>query len=190
MADSDSDWALVERVKAGDDGAYEAIMARYKRPILAFVYRMIGDAEEAEDVAQSVFANAYWSLRRPRFRQSGAPFSTWLFRVARNAALDSLRRRRRHPAGALDELEDHGASLADPGPTARDVSVARETGEEIAAAVAQLPMNQRTVLILAEYEHLSCAEIAAILEGSPKAIEGLLYRARQFLRDRLRHLIR
>jgi RNA polymerase sigma-70 factor, ECF subfamily len=185
-----NDWSLVARVKAGDDQAFDTIMGRYKRPILGFVYRMIGDAAEAEDVAQDVFMRAYQSIRKPGFHQTTAAFSTWLFQVARNAALDCLRRQKRHPAESLTVMDDHGESLASTGRTSHEESAARETGEQIAAAVALLPDEQRAALILAEYEDFSHADIAAVLKCSLKSVEGRLFRARQFLRQRLVHLIK
>ena len=189
MVPEHNDWALVEKIEAGDDPAFDGLMARYQRPILSFVYRMIGDAVEAEDVAQDVFARAYQSIRASRVHRTTGQFSTWLFQVARHAALDCLRRRKRHPAESLAAMDDRGESTACAGRTAHEESVARETGEQIAAAVALLPEDQRTVLILAEYENLSYADIAAVMKCSPKSVEARLYRARQFLRDRLRNLL-
>ena len=187
--DANMDWTLVEQIKAGDERAFDAIMERYKRPILSFVYRMIGDAAEAEDVAQDVFVRAYQSMRKPAFRQTTAEFSTWLFQVAHNAALDCLRRRKRHPAESLAAMEDSGESVAGAGRTAHEESAARETGEQIAAAVALLPDDQRVAFILLEYEDLSYAQIAAVLKCSQKSVEGRVFRARQFLRRRLARLL-
>jgi RNA polymerase sigma-70 factor, ECF subfamily len=181
-------WTLVERVRAGDDGAFEALMARYKRPVLNFVFRFIGDTSEAEDVAQEVFVRAYRSMHKPDFRRTTATFSTWLFQVARNAALDCLRRRKRRPTEPLSGLEDGGESLASGQATAAEVVTARETGASIAAAVAMLPEDQRTAVILSEYERLPDADIAAVMRCSVKSVEARLYRARHFLRERLRHL--
>ena len=82
MAEINVDWSLVEQVKAGDDRAFDAMMARYKRPVMNFVYRMIGDAGEAEDLAQDVFVRAYQNIRKPGFHQTTGAFSTWLFQVA------------------------------------------------------------------------------------------------------------
>lgn len=188
IAGPGNDWALVEQIKAGDDRAFDAILERYKRPILNFVYRMTGNASEAEDVAQDVFVRAYQAIGKPGFHQTTAQFSTWLFQVARHAALDALRRRKRHPAESLAAMEDHGESVAGTGRTAHEESAARETGDEIAAAVALLPDDQRAALILSDYEGQSYAEIAAVLNCTEKAVEGRLARARQFLRQRLRHL--
>ena len=188
--EKDTDWSLVERVKTGDDRGFDALMARYKRPVLGFVFRMIGDAAEAEDVAQDVFVRAYQTIRKPEFHRTTAEFSTWLFQVARNAALDSLRRRKRHPAESLAAMDDNGESVAGGGRTAHEESAAREVGAQIAAAVALLPEDQRTAILLAHYEELSYAEIAGILRCSQKSVEARLYRARQFLRARLARLLR
>ena len=189
MTDKQTDWNLVEQVKAGDDRAFDTIMERYKRPILGFVYRMIGDAVEAEDVAQDVFARSYQSIRKPAFRQTTAEFSTWLFQVARNAAIDCQRQRKRHPTESLAALDDSGDSVAGAGRTAHEESAARETGEQIAAAVALLPEDQRTVVVLAEYEGLSYKEIAAVMSCTVKSVEARLYRAKQTLQHALRGLL-
>jgi len=184
-----ADWAIVERVKAGDDDAFNLLMGRYRRPVLNFVFRMIGDADEAEDLAQDVFVRAYRHMRKPAFRQTGAAFSTWLFQVARHAALDCLRHRERHPSESLERLEDKGETTPDAGATAAATVAAHELGEQIASAVARLPEEQRMAIILSEYEDLSYAEIAAIMKCSEKSVEARLYRARRFLRKRLVKII-
>ncbi len=184
-----ADWALVERVKAGEDEAFTVLMGRYRRPVLSFVFRMIGDAAEAEDLAQDVFVRAYRHMRKSAFHQTGAAFSTWLFQVARHAALDCLRHRKRHPSESLERLEDRGESTPEAGASAATTVAAREIGEQIAAAVARLPEDQRTAIILSEYEDLSYAEIAAIMKCSEKSVEARLYRARRFLRKRLAPLL-
>lgn len=188
MTDASADWDLVERVKAGDDRAFDALLARYRRSVLNFVYRMTGNAADAEDVAQGVFVRAYQAIQKPSVHRTGAAFSTWLFQVARNAALDDLRRRRRHPAESLDVIQEHG-DLAGAVGTSRDTVSGKETGAQIAAAVALLPEDQRATFILAEYEDLGYAEVAAILDCSEKSVESRLYRARHFLRERLAHLL-
>ena len=188
MVEINVDWSLVEQVKAGDDRAFDALMARYKRPVIHFVYRMIGDAGDAEDLAQDVFVRAYQNMRKPGFHQTTGAFSTWLFQVARNAALDCLRRRKRHPE-SLTHGEEDGRNMAVTERTADSEISANEVGAQIAAAVAQLPEDQKTAVILSEYENLSYAEIAAIMKCSVKSVESRLYRAKQFLRDRLRDLL-
>ena len=185
MPDEKTDWALIAEIKEGADAAFDALMERYKRPILNFVYRMVGSAVEAEDIALEVFVKTYHAIRKPGFRQTTKEFSSWLFHVARNAALDSLRKRTRRAEVALDPETLLAVSPALP--AGREVE-AREIGERIAAAVAELPEDQRTALILAEYHGLSYTEIARIMHGSPKSVESRLYRAKQSLRGRLTDL--
>ena len=189
MPNEPTDWSLVEQVRAGDDRAFDALMGKYSRPILNFVWRMIGDAGEAEDVAQEVFVRAYRGMREGRCRKTDAKFSTWLFQVARNAALDAVRRRGRHPAASLAALEESGGQPAITQQTAAREMATREDLDEIAAAVSRLPEDQRAALLLSEYEDFSQAEIAATLRCSVKSVESRLYRARQFLRRQLAHLL-
>lgn len=179
-----SDERLIEQIQTGVECAFDEVMQRYKRPVLNFVYRLTGEAAEAEDIALDVFVRAYRALTSGGYRRKHAEFSTWLFQIARNAALDALCRKKRHPTESLPEHDD----LADAGKTAPQEIIARETGAQIAAAVALLPEDQRTALILAEYEDRSQAEIAAIMQTSAKSVEARLYRARQFLRQRLASL--
>jgi RNA polymerase sigma-70 factor (ECF subfamily) len=161
------------------DEAFEAALAQYRRPVLNFVYRLLGHAEEAEDVAQEVFVRAYqhWGEYDPRRK-----LSTWLFALARHAAIDRLRYRERHPTEPLDPVVESPTR----GPAAE--AQAREVGERIAAAVASLPEEQRTAIVLAEYHGLSHAEIAEVMGGSEKSVESRLCRARQALREQLRDL--
>jgi RNA polymerase sigma-70 factor (ECF subfamily) len=156
------------------DADFEELLARYRRPVLNFVYRLLGDATEAEDVAQEVFVRAYqhWSKFDPRRK-----VPTWLFALARNAAIDRLRYRQRHPVESLD-------SAPEPSTTSREVET-RELGEQIAAAIQLLPEDQRTAIVLAEYHDLSYAEIAEIMDCSVKSVESRLYRAKATLREKL-----
>lgn len=189
MAQPHTDWSLIEQITAGDDRAFDALMERYKRPIVNFVFRIIGDAAEADDAAQEVFLHAYQTIRKDGFQQGTAKFSTWLFQIARNAAIDCLRRRKRRPTVSLSSMEEDGRNMGNAERTADREIAAKEIGEQIAAAIALLPEDQKTAIILSEYENLSYAEIAAIMKSSLKAVELRLYRARQFLRKRLAHLL-
>ncbi len=176
-----TDRELAGRIAAGDVRAFDALMARYKRPVLNFVCRLTGDATEAEDLALEVFVKAHRALTGGGYRSGRAEVSTWLFQIARNAALDFLRHQQRHPTVELPE----SAEPAAPGKSAAQELSAHETGAQIAAAVAELPEDQRTALILAAYEDRSQNEIAAIMKTSAKSVEARLYRARQYLRQRL-----
>jgi RNA polymerase sigma-70 factor (ECF subfamily) len=189
MPDPSQDWILVDRVKAGDDSAFDALMLQYRRPILRFVFRIVGDAAEAEDLGQEVFVRAYRAMRKPAFRQTGVSFSAWIFQIARNAARDLLRLRHRHPADSLSVMEDDGASLPATGPTTPAEVTSNDVRHQIAAAVARLPEDQRTAFVLSEYEDQSTAVIAAVMHCSTKAVEARLYRARHILRHQLAHLL-
>ena len=178
------DFMLVERMRTGEESAFGEIMRRYQRPILDFVYRMVGNADTANDLAQDVFVRVWRGIGRFR-RRADAAFSTWLFQIARNACIDEIRRRARDPLHA---------AVADPvaleqSPSSNSVAsdvVAREIGERVAAAVTSLPEDQRTVVVLAEYDGLSYKEIAAVMSCSVKSVEARLYRAKQTLRHALR----
>jgi RNA polymerase sigma-70 factor (ECF subfamily) len=186
----DPDAALVQRLQAGDEPAFRELLTRWQRPILNFVYRMTGDATAAEDIAQEVFVRVFRRIGEFRLRPGRASFSTWLFQIARNAALDHLRQRARHPADRLDDLPDGGGGIAAREPAPDELAAHREVGAEIARAVMALPEDQRTALVLAQYEGASVAGIAAIMDSSEKSVESRLYRARQTLRQRLAHLLR
>ena len=185
-----TDFELVAEIQSGHEAGYDELMGRYKRPVLNFVYRMLGDAAEAEDVAQEVFVRAYQKLGNYR---PETKFSTWLFTLARNAAIDRLRWRKRHPTEPLDAPTGPDGIVAanhirGKGDVVQEAS-AHEIGTHIAAAVAELPEEQRTAFILSEYHGQSHAEVAAIMRCSVKSVETRLYRAKQFLRRRLEFLL-
>ena len=175
------DSEVIRLIQSGDDSAFDELIGRYKRPVVNFIFRMLGSADDADDVAQEVFVRVYQKMDTYR---PATKFSTWLFALARNAAIDRLRWRRRHPTESIDpEL---------PLPAATDTAAeigAREIGALIAAAVAKLPEDQRTVLVLSEYQGMSHAEIAAVMRCSEKSVESRLYRAKQTLRTGLRPLL-
>jgi RNA polymerase sigma-70 factor (ECF subfamily) len=174
-----TDSTLVAEAQAGDDAAFSEIMRRWQRPVLNFVYRLLGNAADAEDVAQEVFARLYQHLADYRPSQK---FSTWLFALARHAAIDRLRWRQRHPTESLDTV----AALGERGPSPSESAAHTELGDQIAAAIAALPEEQRSAIVLSEYHGLPDAEIAAIMNCSRKSVELRLYRAKQTLRAALR----
>lgn len=183
---ADPDLPLVIKIKGGDEEAFNELMGRYKRPILNFVYRMLTDTEEANDVAQDVFVRVYRDIDT---YQPQTKFSTWLFALAKNASIDRLRYRKRHPTESLSALlkGDRSAPVAHQLGVAEQVS-AHEIGEHIAAAVNELPEDQKTVLVCMEYQDMSYAEVAKIMKCSPKSVEARLYRAKKLLRKRLQSL--
>ena len=181
---------FLHRLQAGDEAAFRDLLERWQRPVLNFVYRLTGDSAAADDIAQETFVRVYRGVGAFRPDRGGGTFSTWLFQIARNAALDHLRHGRRHPAESLDPAAAETSGFLGTAPAANMAVMHRETGEEIAAAVQALPEDQRTALVLAEYEERSVAEIAAVMKCSAKSVEARLYRARQTLRRSLAHLLR
>jgi RNA polymerase sigma-70 factor (ECF subfamily) len=175
------DSELVRQIQSGVAAAFDELMRRYKRPVVNFIFRMLGNAEDADDVAQDVFVRVYQNLDtyRPETK-----FSTWLFALARHAAIDRIRWRSRHRTESIESAPEIVASSG----TADEVN-AREIGALISAAVAKLPEDQRAALVLSEYQGMSYAEIAGVMRCSEKSVESRLYRAKQTLRAALQHLL-
>jgi RNA polymerase sigma-70 factor (ECF subfamily) len=190
----DPDARLMLRVQRGDRAAFEALVEKYKQPVMNLVYRMIGDLQESEDLSQNVFVQVYKSARRYR---ATARFSTWLYTIARNLCLNELRRRSRHPAESLDasppdqddySLHHHLKDAATPSPP--DACLLAELEERIEQALALLPENQRTAVVLCRQQDLSYEQIADILGCSVSATKSLIHRARESLRHRLKPYLR
>lgn len=184
----DPDAATVARLQAGEERAFDELMVRYKAPVIQFVYRMLNDAGEADDVAQEVFVRVYRNIHR--FKASGKHrFSTWLFQIARNQAIDVLRKRRRRPVELGFFGGDGVGEPVLPRFSADREAEWKEVGDAISRAVFALPEKQKTAFILAEYHDRSHAAIAAIMNCSVKSVESRLARARQSLRSELAPLM-
>jgi RNA polymerase sigma-70 factor (ECF subfamily) len=188
-AENDPDAALMMRVKQGDTDAFEQLVDKYKQPVLNVVYRMLHDATEAEDVAQTVFVQVYKSAAR---YQVASKFSTWLFTIARNLCLNEIRRRSRHPTDSMDathpdneeqpwqQFEDKKTA----GPT--ETLLEGELEEKINEALNELPENQRTAIVLCRQNELSYEDIAKVLKCSVSATKSLIHRGRETLKLKLK----
>ena len=176
-----NDEERISSVRAGDATAFETLMTEYQRPVLAFIFRMIGDADEAQDVSQEVFVRAYRAMQAPRFQLKSATLSTWLFQIARNAAIDTLRKRTRKPFLSLEMFPGLHDSTPDSTPQPDVQLASNELQESIAKALLRLPEDQRTALVLSVYHAQSHEQIAAILHCSTKSVEARIYRARKKL---------
>lgn len=167
---------------AGQDTAMNALMRDWKERLIGFLLRMVNDHTTACDLAQETFVRVY------RHRTSYNPhqaFSTWIFTIAANLARNHHRWSKRHPEALTDPADLAAASEADPAADPHARTAAKEKLADVQAAIAQLPTDQKEVLILSVYEHLSHEEIATITNTTTKAVELRLYRARKTLRDTL-----
>ena len=188
-AEFDPDATLMLRVREGDMAAFEALVEKYKQPVFSLIYRSLHDAAEAEDVSQNVFIQVYKSASRYRV---SAKFSTWIFTIARNLCLNELRRRSRHPAESLDQSspqdENQPARQIEDTHTVRppDLVLRGELERKVDEAIAALPENQRTALLLCREGELSYEEITKVLGCSLSATKSLIHRARETLKQQLK----
>jgi RNA polymerase sigma-70 factor (ECF subfamily) len=167
--------------RAGDASAFDALFRRWSAPLLRYLERMLCDAGAAEELVQEVF------LRVHRARERYTPearFSTWLYRIATNLALNELRRpRRREPHRSADEADGPALVAASFAPEA--VVDARRMGARALRELWALPEKQRAALCMSAVEGLSYAEVAEALEVSEQAVKALVHRARSALAERL-----
>ena len=182
------DRADMERLTAGHDAALNDLMDRHATPVFHFLCRMVGNEDDASDLAQETFVRVFKA--RESFRTS-EKFSTWLFTIAANLARNHFRWHSRHTAISLEaETGEAEKTLAsslpanDPSPNEQILAVERAIA--VREAVGGLPEDLREAIVLCEWEECSVVEAAKILDATPKAIESRLYRARQILRERLK----
>ncbi|RTR22411.1 sigma-70 family RNA polymerase sigma factor [Azospirillum griseum] len=176
-----SDEALMADAAAGDRKAFGLLTRRHLRRSIALAQRVVGNASDAEEVAQDVFLQIW--ANADRWRGDGTRFTTWLYRIVVNRAIDYRRRRTFAPLDAAEEM-------ADPAWSAETLVDGRKIGAEVDAAIAALPDRQRAALSLCYHEEMSCAEASEVLQVSVSAMESLLVRARKTVRARLQPLIR
>ena len=175
----DSDEAFMARIASGDEQAYRALVRRHLPAVLGLARRILGNAVEAEDVAQEAMLRVW--IQAPRW-QPVAAFRTWLTRVVVNLCLD---RKRRAPWVALDAAGD----LLDPAPGAAERIEQGERERRLAAAIAELPARQRAAIVLTYGEGMSNAQVAEMLNTTVSAVETLLVRGKQNLRRALGDMI-
>jgi len=183
------DTELMLRLQSGADSALNTLMTRWQTPLVRFVYRYIGNQDEAIDVAQETFIRIYQN--RHSYRPT-AKFSSWLFTIASNLCRNYLRRERRHPTISIDDDDTNEGSaatrtLVSPHKTPSDTAEQNDTARRVKESIQSLPHDLKTVVLLFEYEDLSYDEISTVLGCTPKAVETRLYRARKVLREKLEH---
>ncbi|HZP31778.1 MAG TPA: sigma-70 family RNA polymerase sigma factor [Candidatus Acidoferrales bacterium] len=193
-----SDVQLMLGVKSGDDSSFELLLRRYRTPLVNFLYRMVRDGAAAEDLAQEVFLRVYRA--RGQYVPT-AKFTTWMFRIATNLALNALRDGRyRQMEISIDQTgADHSADgesdqptkeIADRQASIESELIQRDRAEQIRRAVESLPEKQRAAVLLHKYEELDYDQIANVLGCSESALKSLLFRAYETLRVELAPLIK
>ncbi len=193
LALRDPDIRVMLRVRDDEPGAFEELVERYQHRLVAVMHHLLGSADEAEDLAQDVFLRVYRARKKYRPR---AKFSTWLFTIANNLALNVLRSRQRKPVVPLD-VRDSGP--LGPRPAEQLVHdraqppAHRMQQQELAAIVRQalegLNERQRVAVVLNKFEDMNYAEIAEVMGLTTKAVKSLLSRARTNLREALKNYI-
>ena len=188
-----TDQEVVALARHGQEAAYRELVRRYERPVFSLVYRMVRDRELAEDLAQETFVKALNAIEsyRPEFK-----FSSWIFKIANNAAIDHLRRRELDTlsldgsphAETPEAIEATALQIGDRQETALEEVEARELGGEIESAIARLRPEYRSCILLRHVDGRAYEEIADILGLPLGTVKTYIHRARNELRVMLGHL--
>jgi RNA polymerase sigma-70 factor, ECF subfamily len=185
-----SDLSLVQRVQRGDKGAFDVLVLKYQHKVVKLVMRYVRNAAEAEDIAQDAFIKAYRAL--PQFRGDSA-FYTWLYRIAINTAKNAVVARDRNPVDFdldmtnNDESYDMQGRLKD-SETPEALVLTDEIRTTVNAAIANLPDDLRTAIVLRELEGLSYEEIAVTMDCPVGTVRSRIFRAREAIDSRLREV--
>src|SRR6476620_475920 len=177
-----ADYELVQSAVAGREASFEELVRRYQRPIAAYVYRMVGDYDSALDLTQEVFIKVYSSLNRYR---SEFKFSTWIYKIAHNAAIDHLRRTAtREQSLVLGPENDQFDLPVESGrPSPEQESERKERRGEIESVVRALPGNYRELITLRHSQDLSYEEIVEVTGLPLGTVKNRLFRAREMMRQ-------
>jgi RNA polymerase sigma-70 factor, ECF subfamily len=180
-----TDEALVRSILSGDRDRFELLVERYQTRLVNYLYRMVRNLEEAHDLTQEVFIRVYQALDR---YDSQYRFSTWLFRVAQNAAIDVIRKRRIQLVPLTRRTDDGSDAtvdleLPDGQPSALDALQGRELEGSIRSAIDALPWEYRELILLRHYGELAYEEIAEVKAMPLGTVKNKLFRARQLLKQ-------
>ena len=191
MSNQASDQKLVKRVQKGDKGAFDLLVLKYQHKIVNLIMRYVRDPELALDIAQEAFIKAYRAL--PRFRGDSA-FYTWMYRIAVNTAKNYLAAQRRQPANVELDLQDPEqydlhAKLRETD-TPEGITLSNELRETVERAIAALPEDLRTAIILRELEGMNYEEIAQTMECPVGTVRSRIFRARDAISKKVGSMIR
>jgi RNA polymerase sigma-70 factor (ECF subfamily) len=187
-----TDAEVMLRVKAGDQAAFDFLVQKYRRPLVSFMYRMARNTAAAEDLAQEVFLRVY---RSRQTYEASAKFTTWLYRIATNLAVNharDTRKERPEVTVSLDEPDEETGTtmdVADSTVSVEEAMVRRERMLAIRKRVEALPERQRLAVIMHKYQQMDYKQIADVLKLSESATKSLLFRAYQTLREQLKEFV-
>jgi RNA polymerase sigma-70 factor, ECF subfamily len=190
--EASSDAEVMLRVKAGDDSAFAYLMQKYRRPMVSFMYRMARNSAAAEDLAQEVFLRVY---RSRESYEASAKFSTWLYRIATNLAVNYARDTRHERPENMVSIDEQDADtgltvdLPDASLTAEEAILRRERMAAIRQKVQALPERQRMAVIMHKYQQMDYHQISQVLKLSESATKSLLFRAYETLRVQLKDFL-
>jgi len=188
----EADAEVMLRVKTGDESAFSYLVQKYRRPMVSFMYRMCHNPAAAEELAQEVFLRVYRS--RTSYEPT-AKFSTWIYRIASNLAVNHARDTRHERAEKsvrLDEPDPETGTtpdLPDTSLSAEDQILRQERMNRIRAKVQALPERQRMAVIMHKYQQMDYRQIAEVLKLSESATKSLLFRAYETLREQLKEFV-
>jgi RNA polymerase sigma-70 factor (ECF subfamily) len=191
-AEGYTDADVMLRVKAGDQSAFDFLVQKYRRPLVSFMYRMARNTAAAEDLAQEVFLRVY---RSRQSYEASAKFTTWLYRIATNLAVNharDTRKERPEVMVSLDEPDEETGTtmdVADSKMSAEESLVRRERMLAIRSKVEALPERQKLAVIMHKYQQMDYKQIADVLKLSESATKSLLFRAYQTLREQLKEFV-
>lgn len=177
-----TDEELVHAFRGGDIAAFDELTIRWERRIRGAAYRLLGSDEEARDVSQEAFLKAYRGLGAFK---GEAKFSSWLYQIGLNLCRDRLRRRKVRSFVSIDAIDEKFSPLPARRATAYDDVLARDVARAVSEALAELPDEEREVVILKEYQDMTFVEIAEVLGVPTSTVKTRLYRALGVLRGRL-----
>lgn len=188
-----SDQEVIEHARQGRESAFRELIGRYERPVFSLIYRLVRDRERAEDLSQDTFIKVLNHIDRydPSYK-----FSSWIFKIAHNTALDHLRRREPETlsidgsphARTAAEVEATTLTPASTDESPEDYASSRELGQEIEVAIGRLRAEYRTAIMLCHVEGRPYEEIAHIMDVPLGTVKTYIHRARNELRKQLEHL--
>ena len=185
----DPDAALMVAFQNGSEEAFALLLDKYQRPIVNFLYRIVNDRSEGEDLAQEVFLRVYRA--RAKYEPRGR-FAPWIYRIATNVGLKAARRKRRTQLWSVSskEFEPQAAAVCESAASAEQQLVQAELTRVVRRSIERLPVKERIAIVLRRYEELSYREIADVMNCTEAAVKTYIHRGKLHLRDRILSYVR